>query len=209
MYTILEEAFPAGRNPAAIRQAPYINIDGCIKVANLAKERLPQMMKGITPYPIAELVRAFGLAVGNVDIRRSELRWAAAHDLGHWLLKHPNRPYWYLECEADVFARELLIPRSEVQQAWNGKGSVRKCAQLFGIPTEKVKWAISEYFSKARAFDCPVVRGLECASLKSIAECGRSCKPRLECLMATNMVTATVGSITHPRKDSLLYRTAE
>lgn len=191
MYTILVEEEQSGRRPVTrLRVAPYIAKDDCVRAARAARTYLPQMKASDSlPYPVAELVHALPLKLAREkDLSDSHVRWAVAHDVGHWLLKHPNRAVWYFELEADIFARELLMPKSDVERYWNG--SIRDLARLFRVPVHKAEWAVSEYFSKTKTFDCPLLSGFECGSLQAISECRRLSKPRLECFLASQR-TAT------------------
>lgn len=167
-----------------VRRMPYIAVGNCIAAARRAKECLQPELVDAGPFPLAELVRAMGVPLEHREIATSEQRWFLAHDLGHLVLQHPNAPLWYLDCEADVFARELLIPADSVLPLHRTQ-SLRAVARMFGVPLLKAEWALSEYNDHKGTFKCPVfTESLECASLSRIAECKASGKAFPECARA-------------------------
>jgi hypothetical protein len=184
VYRILRGAAPRSLKQP-IRRAPYIAIGSSIRAATRAHERLKHLqVKPECPgaFPLIELVRAMGISLG--DIRTSEQRWAVAHDMGHLMLEHPNAPRWYLDCEADVFARELLIPARVVVPVRRLR-SPRELSRMFGVPFHKMEWALSEYSDRGGTFKCSIFPDyLECASISSIAECRRLGTAPADCVQA-------------------------
>lgn len=187
MYNLLRRDAPiAGAHFVKMRLAPYIARESSMEAARLVKKWVKY--GDDVPYPLLDLVHLLNLSLDReIDTSKRDVRWAIAHDLGHWLLGHPNRPFWYLECEADIVARELLIPKVDVMRVWTqtGKKSPRYYAETFGIPVHKAEWALSDYFSRGNRFECPLFPSLDCASFRAIAECHKSNKPPTECAAAS------------------------
>lgn len=205
MYTVLVEGAPSGTTAvtACIRRAPYITRDRCIRAAHLVKAYVPKTNSSNVLYPLANLLHTLPLKPArNQDLMDPRVRWAIAHDVGHWLLKHPQRALWYLEIEADIFARELLMPMHEVKRLW--KGSIRDLAALFRVPVHKAAWAVQEYFGKSKMFDCPLLPTLECGSLQAISECRKLGEPHPECItgsqeiLPANVLFCTATDEFHP-----------
>ncbi len=189
MYKPLLERTPCfSQRP--VRQMPYIAVGRCIAAARKAREFLQPELVDQEPFPLAELVRAMGVPLEYREVTTSEQRWFLAHDLGHILLRHPDAPLWYLDCEADVFARELLIPADSVLPISKIQ-PLRAVAREFGVPLHKAEWALSEYNDRRGTFKCPVFpESLECASLARIAQCRASGKAFPECAIAALAISA-------------------
>lgn len=102
------------------------------------------------------------------DVQPDERAYLIAHELGHWYLDSPQAPIpsrgsaaigsvvgasaivdgygaWERqELKANVFARELLLPRSVVQQSWAKGWRAKKIGAYFGLSRELVRQQMAD-----------------------------------------------------------------
>jgi Zn-dependent peptidase ImmA (M78 family) len=85
-------------------------------------------------------------------------RFTIAHELGHWVCHalaaaEPEPTYCRAtdlsadtirarEREANIFAAELLLPRSAVPGAWADSTEIAACAQQFGVSDVAMHWRL-------------------------------------------------------------------
>ena len=88
-------------------------------------------------------------------------RFTLAHELGHWVCQCLEGRGEAVMCriaavdpdladavqraaerEANIFAKELLMPADAVRAAWQELGDVAACAQRFAVSTEALHWRL-------------------------------------------------------------------
>ena len=116
------------------------------------------------------LLRSIKTILIRNDVRPDERVYLIAHELGHWYLDSPQAPrpsripssagaeaaggaaaivdgygaWERQELKANVFARELLLPRSVVHQAWANGWRARQIGTHFGLGKELVRQQMAD-----------------------------------------------------------------
>lgn len=87
----------------------------------------------------------------NKDHATVRNRFTVAHELGHVLLGHTNRPAPidlyskdFRECEANQFAAELIMPLKLVKTAIKKYKTVDTLARAFWVSKEAMGWRVIE-----------------------------------------------------------------
>jgi hypothetical protein len=100
-------------------------------------------------------------ATGRNDPPLRRHRFTIAHELGHWICHAHERaeaaPVYCrqsdlarnadraLEREANVFAAELLMPRTNVCDAWKETPDVGACAARFDVSPTAMQWRLYSF----------------------------------------------------------------
>ncbi len=85
------------------------------------------------------LIRSAKTVFVNAALVRPRMRFAAAHELGHYVLGHegdffcPFNRYATLECEANRFAAALLMPTTVVKALWLKLSDLTPAAKLSAL----------------------------------------------------------------------------
>jgi len=85
------------------------------------------------------LIRSAGTVFVNASLTRPRMRFAAAHELGHYVLGHegnffcPYGRYAAQEREANVFAAALLMPAAVIKLFWLKLGNVAPAARVAAV----------------------------------------------------------------------------
>lgn len=110
------------------------------------------------PYELESLARKLGLEVvvggfgheGLLVGKRIEIperlipeaqRFSLAHEIGHFVLRHADERS-KVEGEANAFASELLIPRTELQTQIASNPSLRSLRHHFGVSKRAITYAL-------------------------------------------------------------------
>ena len=130
----------------------------------LAKEAAKKLLRkhGLreAPVDVEALAKAEGLDVvygrfahdgllkdGRIEVPADQSlaaqRFAIAHELGHWILRHLIAA-GKVEPEANAFAAELIIPRAELRQAVAERPDLRTLCARFGASREAMVYALME-----------------------------------------------------------------
>jgi Zn-dependent peptidase ImmA (M78 family) len=85
------------------------------------------------------LIRSAKTVFVNAALARPRMRFAAAHELGHYVLGHegnffcPFNSYAAVEREANRFAASLLMPTAVVKTLWLKLGSLTPAAKMSAL----------------------------------------------------------------------------
>ncbi len=85
------------------------------------------------------LIRSAGTVFVNASLTRPRMRFAAAHELGHYVLGHegnffcPYGRYAAQEREANVFAAALLMPAAVIKLLWLKLSNVAPAARVAAV----------------------------------------------------------------------------
>jgi IrrE N-terminal-like domain len=76
------------------------------------------------------------------DATEAAKRFAVAHEIGHFVLRHEGDERRKVEPEANALASELLIPRDELKAAIATTPSLRALARKFGVSRQAMVYAV-------------------------------------------------------------------
>lgn len=85
------------------------------------------------------MIRSAKTVFVNAALARARMRFAAAHEIGHYVLGHegdffcPFNRYATLEREANSFAAALLMPAAVVKTLWLKLGDVTPAAKVSAL----------------------------------------------------------------------------
>jgi Zn-dependent peptidase ImmA (M78 family) len=111
--------------------------------------------------PAERLIRVNASEAMSGDTPARRIRFTIAHELGHWIChaQHDTEPATTycgakdlshdadrtLECEANVFGAELVMPEEAVRDVWSALRNAPGLAEHFGVSALAAQWRLYSF----------------------------------------------------------------